>query len=131
MGYQVEHRIITGIDYGALTTRKRAVIVANDGPIHWPEPQCIPRSLASILLPVDDPRCEWFHQTDPSKRWIFRHWERQSIKGNGFASQQLTPETLSVQAISKRYFAGQGDAPIVRDVRPGRKGWFRWLTLLK
>jgi hypothetical protein len=50
-------------------------------------------------------------------------------KGNGFASQQITPDTAAVQAISKRYFAGQGDAPVVKDVRPGREGWFRWLTL--
>jgi hypothetical protein len=46
-------------------------------------------------------------------------------KGNGFASQQITPDTPAIQVISKRYFAGRGDAPVVRDVRPGRDGWFR------
>ena len=34
-----------------------------------------------------------------------------------------------MQAITKRYFAGQGDNPVVKDTRPGREGWFRWLTL--
>jgi DNA (cytosine-5)-methyltransferase 1 len=129
MGYNVEHRIISGLEYGALTTRKRAVIVAKDGPIHWPNLNPARHTLRDVLLPPNHPDCEWFHQSDPDKKWLFEHWARQSLKGNGFASQQLTPETVSVQTISKRYFAGQGDAPIVRDTRPGREGWFRWLTL--
>jgi DNA (cytosine-5)-methyltransferase 1 len=129
MGYNVEHRIISGLEYGALTTRKRAVIVAKDGMINWPDVKPVHHTLHDVLLPSDDPDCEWFHRSDPDKKWLFEHWARQSLKGNGFASQQLTPETVSVQTISKRYFAGQGDAPIVRDTRPGREGWFRWLTL--
>jgi DNA (cytosine-5)-methyltransferase 1 len=129
MGYNVDARIICGPDHGALTTRKRGIIIAADREIVWPEMRPSTRTLGSILLDPTDDRCEWFHKTDSSKRWIFDHWQRQSAKGNGFASQQLTSQTPAVQTISKRYFAGQGDAPIVRDERPGRDGWFRWLTL--
>ena len=130
MGYpHVEHRIIAGTEYGALTTRKRAVIVAATEAIVWPEIQPNTRTLAEVLLPADHTDCQWFHTSDPSKNWLFSHWATQTAKGNGFASQQLTPETPAVQAISKRYFAGQGDAPVVKDIRPGREGWFRWLTL--
>jgi len=129
MGYNVDHQIISGMEFGALTTRKRAVIVATNGPISWPHLKPERHTLAEILLPPNHPECEWFHVSDPGKRWLFEHWARQTGKGNGFASQQLTPETPAVQTISKRYFAGQGDAPIVKDVRPGREGWFRWLTL--
>jgi DNA (cytosine-5)-methyltransferase 1 len=127
MGYNVEHRIIAGTEYGALTTRRRAVIVAATDAIEWPELSVNTRTLGEVLLPAEHPECAWFHTSDPSKNWLFSHWATQTAKGNGFASQQLTAETPAVQAISKRYFAGQGDAPVVRDVR--REGWFRWLTL--
>lgn len=129
MGYNVDARIICGPDYGALTTRKRGIIIAADREIVWPDMRPSTRTLGDILHDATDPRCEWFHKSDPNKQWIFNHWDRQSAKGNGFASQQLTSETPAVQTISKRYFAGQGDAPIVRDERRGRDGWFRWLTL--
>jgi len=129
MGYAVDHRIIAGTEYGALTTRKRAVIVAATEMIYWPEIETNCRTMREVLLPADHPECQWFHTSDPSKNWLFSHWKKQTAKGNGFASQQVTPETPAVQAISKRYFAGQGDAPVVRDVRPGRDRWFRWLTL--
>lgn len=129
MGYAVDHRIIAGTEYGALTVRKRAVVIAATQAIVWPEVEINVRTMRELLLPADHPECEWFHMSDPSKNWLFSHWAKQIAKGNGFASQQLTPETPAVQAISKRYFAGQGDAPVVKDVRPGREGWFRWLTL--
>lgn len=126
MGYTVESRVIDGTQYGALTTRKRSVVAAvTDGPINWPAPYANTRTMGEILHSVDDPRCEWFHIDD--KTWLRDHWEKQTAKGNGFISQQLHPDTPSVQAITKRYFAGQGDNPVV--CHPTKADTFRWLTI--
>ena len=127
MGYNVEWRIINGTEYGGVTTRQRVVIVAKDGAINWPTACESQRTMAEILLPADHSECEWFNYE--TKSWLFTHWAEQTAKGNSFASGQITPDTKSVQAITKRYFAGQGGNPVVKDVRPGREGWFRWLTL--
>jgi site-specific DNA-cytosine methylase len=127
MGYTVDSRVIRGTDYGACTSRRRSVLVANDGGFRWPRRTRKCPRLGDLLLPPDEPACEWFNRE--LKPWLFDHWDRQRARGNSFASQQITPETQSVQAITKRYFAGQGDNPVVKDVRPGREGWFRWLTV--
>jgi len=127
MGYTVDSRVIRGTDYGACTSRRRSVLVANDGGFRWPRRTRKHPRPGDLLLPPDEQACEWFNRD--LKPWLFDHWDRQRARGNSFASQQITPETQSVQAITKRYFAGQGDNPVVKDVRPGREGWFRWLTL--
>jgi DNA (cytosine-5)-methyltransferase 1 len=127
MGYHVETRLVTGTEFGALSTRQRCVIVAGDGPVVWRKPHRIARTLADILLPADSPQCQWFDRR--TKSWLFEHWDVQTARGNSFASQQITPATTAVQAITRRYFAGQGGNPVVKDVRPGREGWYRWLTL--
>jgi len=127
MGYTVDSRVIRGTDYGACTSRRRSVLVANDGGFRWPRRTRKHPRPGDLLLPPEEPACEWFNRE--LKPWLFDHWDRQRARGNSFASQQITPETQSVQAITKRYFAGQGDNPVVKDVRPGREGWFRWLTL--
>lgn len=126
MGYTVESRVIDGTQYGALTTRKRSVVVAvTDGPINWPSPYPNTRTMGEVLHSVDDARCEWFHIDD--KTWLRDHWTKQAAKGNGFISQKLTPDTPSVQAITKRYFAGQGDNPVV--CHPTKPDTYRWLTI--
>jgi DNA (cytosine-5)-methyltransferase 1 len=127
MGYTVDSRVIRGTDYGACTSRRRCVLVANDGGFRWPKRSGKYPRLGDLLLSPDEQACEWFNRD--LKPWLFDHWDRQRARGNSFASQQITPETHSVQAITKRYFAGQGDNPVVKDVRPGREGWFRWLTV--
>ena len=80
--------------------------------------------MSEILLAHDDPRCEWWDRT--TKAWVFEHWDKQTDKGNNFASQQITEESDSVQAITKRYFAQQGGNPVVK--HPFKEGVFRWLT---
>ena len=65
MGYLVDSRVISGTDYGALTIRKRCVIVAvTDGPINWPSPRPNTRTMGEVLHREDDPRCKWFHLND-------------------------------------------------------------------
>jgi DNA (cytosine-5)-methyltransferase 1 len=128
MDYNVDHRIVSGLDGNELTIRKRTVIVARTGAdVVFPPDLERTRTMADILHNPEDPRCEWF--TKETKPWLFDHWDRQTAKGNGFASQQITGDTEAVQAITKRYFAQQGDNPVVKDEREGREGWFRWLTI--
>jgi DNA (cytosine-5)-methyltransferase 1 len=128
LGYRVEGRVIDPLDYGELASRKRAVIVARTGsaPVAWPAPIIFnTRTMGEILAPVDSPECEWFDRD--SKPWLYRHWETQAAKGNGFVSQRITADSSSVGAITKRYFAGQGQHPVVQ--HPNKPGTYRWLSL--
>lgn len=126
MGYNVDWRVVAGTEYGALCVRKRAIIVAvSEGEVNWPAPTSASRTMADILLPHDHADCEWFTRSD--KEWLWNHWEKQTAKGNGFVSQQVTADTSHVQAITKRYFAGQGDNPVV--AHPTKPDTFRWFTI--
>lgn len=118
----VESKLVNPIDYGSLTGRKRAVIIAQDKPIRWPAVSLEKRSLAEIMDP--EPH-EWFNKG--TKSWLFNHWEKQTAKGNGFASQVYTGMSDHVGTIKKRYFAQQGDNPVV--AHPNKEGVYRWLTL--
>jgi len=124
MGYNVETKIISGLDHGEFTVRKRAVIIASTQKITFPEESPHKRSMSEILLSHDDPKCEWWDKT--TKSWVFDHWNNQTAKGNNFASQQITADSENVQAITKRYFAQQGGNPVVK--HPFKEGTFRWLT---
>ena len=129
MGYNVECKMLKGTDYGELTVRNRVAIIATTPPNKpkFPKENPIDRTMKEILLSPEDPRCEWF--TKETKSWIFKHWEEQKAKGNSFVSQQVTEETKQVQAITKRYFAGQGSNPVVK--HPTKPNTFRWFTLLE
>jgi len=118
----VEHKIMNPLDYNSLTGRKRVVIVAQDTPITWPEKVQSNRSLKEIL---EEGPHEWF--TQETKKWLFNHWERQTAKGNGFASQVYNGNSNHIGTIKKRYFAQQGDNPVI--AHPDIEGMFRWLTL--
>jgi site-specific DNA-cytosine methylase len=49
LGYNVEGRIIDPLDFGALTSRKRAIIIARTGaPVKWPAP--------TVFFDADDER---------------------------------------------------------------------------
>ena len=126
MGYKVEHKLMSGTEYGQLTTRKRAVIVASltDDP-KFPEAFETNRSMSEVLQDVNDPECEWFNRE--TKGWVFDHWENQKAKGNNFQSQVITKDSKSVQAITRRYFAQQAGNPVVG--HPLSNELFRWLTL--
>jgi len=125
MGYNVSVKVISGLEYGELTVRKRAVIVATTDDYKFPEESKSDRTLGEILLKADDPRCEWF--TRETKRWLFEHWDNQKAKGNNFNSQIITEDSTQIQAIKKRYFAQQGDNPVVK--HPTLPDTYRWLTL--
>src|SRR3990172_3948495 len=59
MGYNVSVKVISGLEYGELTVRKRAVIVATTDDYKFPEESKSDRTLGEILLKADDPRCGW------------------------------------------------------------------------
>lgn len=126
MGYTVDARVFNSADYGMLTSRKRAVIVATTFPeVRWPVPIERTRVLGDMLIDAESAEAEWFDRE--SKGWLYRHWENQTAKGNGFAPPVLGRESTSVGCIKKRYFAQQGDNPVVgHPIDPTKH---RWLTL--
>jgi DNA (cytosine-5)-methyltransferase 1 len=127
MGYHVVSKTVDGTEYGESTQRKRAVILATTEEIEFPEPVNDKHAkLHELLLPVEDPQCEWWNRE--TKSWVFEHWETQTAKGNNFASQQLEyGKSETVQAITRRYFAQQGGNPVVK--HPDMSDTFRWLTI--
>ena len=127
MGYHVVSKTVDGTEYGESTQRKRAVILATTEEIEFPEPVNDKHAkLHEMLLPVEDPQCEWWNRE--TKSWVFEHWETQTAKGNNFASQQLEyGKSETVQAITRRYFAQQGGNPVVK--HPDMADTFRWLTI--
>ncbi len=118
----VEARVINPFEYGSLTGRDRLCIVARDTPIVWPEKVEHTRTLGEIFDP--EPH-EWFNRD--TKFWLFDHWEKQTAKGNGFEPPKLTADSPFVGTIKKRYFAQQGDNPVV--AHPTKPGTYRWLTV--
>jgi DNA (cytosine-5)-methyltransferase 1 len=125
LGYNVEGRVIDPLDFGSLTSRKRAIIIARTGaPVEWPAPTIFStRTMGEVLDPTE--AGEWF--TEDTKPWLFHHWREQQAKGNGFVSQKITPDSPSIGAITKRYFAGQGQHPVVK--HPTLPDTYRWLSL--
>lgn len=124
MGYNVHTKIMDPTDYGSLTGRKRAVIVAttaND--FQWPAEEPKTATLGDILDPVE--QGEWFDRD--TKAWLFNHWDKQTAKGNGFASQRVNANSAKVGTISKRYFAIQGDIPVVE--HPEKKDTVRLFSV--
>jgi DNA (cytosine-5)-methyltransferase 1 len=127
MGYDVESRIIDPAKSGELCGRTRAVVVAtsNGEKFTWPEEKPSEMTLGDLLEDVATDSSEWF--TSETKPWLFNHWEKQRARGNNFISAQLDADSKRVPAITKRYFAGQGDGAVVK--HPTQPGTFRWLRV--
>jgi DNA (cytosine-5)-methyltransferase 1 len=126
MGYTVDARVINPIEYGALTARSRAIIVATTFPeVRWPDKKPAMHRLGDALDSIPDDSPLWFNPD--TKPWVYQHWQRQTAKGNGFQPPQLTAEDTACPTIKKRYFAGQGDNVVVR--HSSLPDHHRWLTL--
>jgi DNA (cytosine-5)-methyltransferase 1 len=109
MGYNVESKVMDPTDYGSLTGRRRAVIVCTTAAkFEWPAVEPKTAKLGSVL---DENAEGWFDRN--TKAWLFNHWDVQTAKGNGFAPTPVTAESAEVGTIGKRYFAIQGDSPVV------------------
>lgn len=124
MRYTVDARILNALDYGALTARRRAVVIATMNPaVQWPLTNPNTRTAGEILedVPADDPR--WFGED----HWVVKHWLKQTEKGNGFAAPAINAQSTSIPTLKKRYFAGQGDNFVVE--HPTKPNTWRWLTL--
>jgi DNA (cytosine-5)-methyltransferase 1 len=128
MGYTVDARIVDPADFGEVTGRRRAVVIATtDDVVSWPEPESTTRTLGDLLEDIEPSDSRWWDRD--SKPWIFRHWDRQKAKGNGFSSRKLTGAESRVPCISKRYLSGQGDGAVV--CHPTLPNTYRWLTLIE
>ncbi len=139
MGYNVDARVVEPYEYGELTNRKRAVIVATTGQeVVWPDKTSLqgPQFMESVLEDPGTPGLEWFSRKEgvtpegapvKLKPWLYDHWDKQTAKGNGFQPPVIMPSDTSCVTIKKRYFAGQGDNPVVG--HPKDSSIHRWLTL--
>lgn len=126
LGYSVDAMIVDPLEYGGLTARRRAVVVATTFEhVPWPEPFNSTRTVAEVLDTVPDGSDLWFD--GEHKPWLYEHWERQSSRGNGFEPPKLTGSERHCPTIKKRYFAGQGDNVVVQ--HPRNPDAHRWLTL--
>jgi DNA (cytosine-5)-methyltransferase 1 len=125
-GYRVEARKVNPMDYGSITGRRRACVVATTfDAVRWPAPTeaAERRRLGDLLDEIPLHSDLWFGDD----HWAPKHWAKQSAKGNGFAPPVLTADCTAVPTIKKRYFAGQGDNPVV--AHPRKKHTYRWLTV--
>ena len=124
----IEARVLNPVDYGGITGRKRACLVATmHDRVDWPTPVPQERRVEEILQPHTDPDLQWF--TRQTKPWLYEHWDRQTAKGNGFQPPVISGCEPYLPTIKRRYFAGQGDNFVIG--HPFKPGTHRWMTLLE
>jgi DNA (cytosine-5)-methyltransferase 1 len=124
LGYNFEARILNSADYGELTARRRAIVIATMLPeIRWPATTPALRRVGDILDDIPHDSDLWFGEG----HWAVEHWKKQSAKGNGFAAPAITADDTTVPTLKKRYYAGQGDNFVI--AHPTREKTYRWLTL--
>jgi DNA (cytosine-5)-methyltransferase 1 len=124
-GYFVHGAVLDPTLYGEITARKRTVIVATSEPgFQWPATSPCTRTFADFADPPEIAESQYF--TPEQKPWLFKHWETQTQKGNGFAPPQLSDQSTRVPVVRRRYFSQQGDGVVVK--HPTREA-YRWLSL--
>ena len=112
LGYNVESRIFSGNQFGMIQNRKRVIIIASYDPINFPEEIPFVGTAKDILQDPNDSDLKWF--TMDEKPYIQKHWDNSKAKGNNFIAQLVTPDTTSIQAITRRYNAIQPANPFVK-----------------
>jgi site-specific DNA-cytosine methylase len=124
-GYFVHAAVLDPTQYGEITARKRTVIVATSDPgFQWPAATPCTKTFADFADPPETVESLYF--TPDQKPWLFKHWQTQTQKGNGFAPPQLSNQSTRVPVVRRRYFAQQGDGVVVK--HPTREA-YRWLSL--
>lgn len=132
LGYHVDSKVLNSYDYGALTKRKRTVMVATT-PVHgfatnpWPEPvaESAPRKTFADVLDKQVDEASWWDRT--TKAWIFAINERNAAKGSGFGFQTVRPEDTSCGTITAEYGETKNDQPVV--AHPSKPDTYRFFTL--
>jgi DNA (cytosine-5)-methyltransferase 1 len=126
MGFNVSADVLDSKDYGSIQSRKRTVIVASKDEFTLPDKSECQSTLGDILEDASQYDHDWFDKE--SKAWLYNHWEKQSKKGNNFAKGLIKSSfDKNIQALKKRYFAGQGDNPVI--AHPTNPEKHRWLTI--
>jgi DNA (cytosine-5)-methyltransferase 1 len=133
LNYAVESRVINAYDHGALTKRRRTVMVATTPSISnpvapWPDfaPESRRPSFATVLE-SDVPEAAWWDRS--TKPWVFRVNDRNAEKGNGFGLQVVTPDSTSCGTITAEYGETKNDQPVVS--HPPRPDTYRYFTLVE
>src|SRR5215213_3329942 len=124
-GYFVHGAVLDPTLYGEISARKRTVIVATSEPgFQWPATTPCTKTFADFADPPEIAESQYF--TPQEKPWLFKHWEAQTQKGNGFAPPQLSDQSTRVPVVRRRYFAQQGDGVVVKHKT---REAYRWLSL--
>lgn len=130
IGYHVETRVLNAADYGAMTRRRRAVMVAqtpeDDGtvPDAWPMERAPDTRLGDVLDRDVGADAWWDRESHPNR---FRRNAANKAKGRGFTFQVTHPDDVSVPAITAEYGNCKIDVPLVP--HPDRPDTYRWFTL--
>jgi site-specific DNA-cytosine methylase len=131
LGYDVDTRVVNSHDHGALSKRRRTVLVAttpDETPANpWPDAiaKDASRPTAADFLDAQVPDELWWDRT--TKAWVFRVNERNQAKGSGFGFQVVTPESTSMGTITSQYGETKNDQPVV--AHPTKKDTYRFFTL--
>lgn len=124
LGYTTDYKVLSAHDYGGITVRKRLCIQAHKGrSCTWPRETPFAGCLGDYLQDIPEDSPLWFGL----EHWLVRYWAKQTARGNGFAGTQLTRQSTRVPTIKKRYFAMQGDSPVLR--HPTDSTRFRLFTV--
>lgn len=91
MAYTVDSCVISPLDFGALTGRRRAVVIATTlDEIVWPRPEpAVNRMLGELFDKVSDDSDLWFDAT--SKPWLYEHWRRQTSEATALSRPSSRP----------------------------------------
>jgi DNA (cytosine-5)-methyltransferase 1 len=133
LGYVVDSRVLSATDAGALTKRKRTVMVAMtpdaDGSVAnpWPAAPAEGTALptAADILDKNVPDELWWGRAE--KAWIFEVNERNAAKGSGFGFQVVRPESTSMGTLTAEYGETKNDQPVV--AHPTKPDTYRFFTL--
>ncbi len=130
LNYKVEHRVVNAADHGALTKRRRTVLVAmtpeSDGqtPDPWPKQTPASATVSSILDTTVPDELWWDRETKP---WVFRVNERNAEKGSGFGFQVVHPHSTSIGVLTSEYGETKNDQPVV--AHPTKPDTYRYFTV--
>jgi DNA (cytosine-5)-methyltransferase 1 len=123
IGFNVKSEVMDSKEYGSIQSRNRSVIVATQEEYSFPAKSTCRNGISNIL--EKNREHDWFDRNCENKKWLYSHWDKQTAKGNNFANGLIKKGSdTNVQAIKKRYFAGQGDNPVLVNESGTKHRWF-------
>jgi DNA (cytosine-5)-methyltransferase 1 len=126
-GYEVQEKVLRARDFGCLENRNRWFMVCSTRglsvSLEGLEPKVLPvRKLGNYLEPISPDAQDW-----RTFDYLKSKEVRDAAKGNSFAMQLVTPDSMSVPTLRKGYHKGGSTDPLV--VHPSDPQLLRQLTV--